>query len=644
MKILPGVLLTAILWASGSFPVHATEPRGDTASMEELLSLDIEELMAISVASKREERIENAPGVISVITARDIENYGATDLRDLLLRLPNTYGYSTGLFRDSITSIRGQAPSGLDNHALILLNGRPLRESFNGTITAPVYRNIPLEIIKRIEVVRGPGSVLYGSNAFAGAINIVTKEPAEKLQGSVTAGYASYHTAFTSGAAGQKIDGAGLMVAGKFLDSDGWPFRAVDESGIDNTRDFARRGRGLFARGSYKGTTLTAFSGRNDDNIYAGLAGWRGTNFTSNWERNFFDAQFDRDLPRDWKGKFNFTYNGTDGDSQGRRRNIDEFLFEPSASGTLFERINAVAGFTYQKIEAQLITERVPYSNDRFGAYLQGDYSPLSYLKLIAGLQVNKPQGIDYDFSPRGGVIVNFNPDSGVKLLYGEAFRSATAAEQTTTAVSVGDPGLLPEKVSTFDAQLFHVTPKYYAALTYYRSHQTDTIKVISDPIGLKIVNRGSIDYQGIELEGKAAVTQRIDLTGSISRQYNYDDTGNADIGRVPKLMIKTGMAYNWDKGYSLGLFNSYFSASGRMPGSRPVNPAADSYNFLTANASMKIRKVTGLDGLPDLTLGLFGENLLDENLYFPEVGRGVINTIPLRSGRAFFGSVSLGF
>ncbi len=310
----------------------------------------------------------------------------------------------------------------------------------------------------------------------------------------------------------------------------------------------------------------------------------------------------------------------------------------------LFGKINAVAGFTYEKIEAQLITEKVSYSNDRYGVYLQGDYSPLSYLKLIGGLQINKPREIDYDFSPRGGAVVNFNPNTGVKLLYGEAFRSATAAEQTSTAISVGDPDLRPEKISTFDAQLFYVSPKYYAALTYYRSHQTDTIELVPVSNRLKFVNRGSIDYQGIELEGKASVTRQIDLTGSIGRQYNEDDTGNADIGRVPKLMIKTGIAYNWDKGYSVSLFNSYFSASGTIPGSRPVNPSADSHNFLTANVSMKVRKATGLESLPDLSLGLFGENLLDETLYFPEFTRGVINTFPLRSGRAFFGSLTLQF
>lgn len=628
-----------------SHTAYASDSDEDKAVMKKMLTLDLEELMTISVASKREEKIENAPGVISVITAKDIQSYGAMDLRDLLMRLPNTYIFSTSLFRDSVTSFRGGNARGSDNHELILLNGRPMREGFNGTMTAPIYRNIPLEIIEKIEVIRGPGSVLYGTNAFSGVINIVTQKPTEKMNASVTGGYGSFNTAFTSASVSQKVDDVELMVAGKALNSAGWNFSSKDLRGIPGSQDYDKNNYGYLGQGSYKGLTLTGFSGRINEDVLLGVTGlWSAPNKTSDWERNFFDAQYEYDLTKNWKTKLNFTLNNVNGDSQGRLRSFNDFLFEPSIYGTLFDKISTVAGFTYLKQEGNLITENTPYSNDRFSTYLQGDYSPLDFLKLIGGVQVNKQQGLDYNFSPRGGAILSFNPNTGIKLLYGQAYRSATGAEQLPTAVSPPSFGLRPEINATFDAQLFYSSPKYYTALTYYRTRLTDAIVTIPDPLGIKSVNAGWIEYQGIELEGKAAITSQLDLTGSVSHQFNKDDTGNTEIGRVPQFMIKTGAAYNWEKGYSLGLHNNHYSDAGRISGARLLNPPADGYDFLTLKASMNVRKVAGISSVPDMMFNLYGDNLLKNDLvYFPVLGAGTaLNTLPILPGRAFYGSVSI--
>jgi outer membrane receptor for ferrienterochelin and colicins len=148
--------------------------------LEELLSYEIEDI-AVWVASKRKEKLSQAPGIVSVITTKDIQSYGANNLQDLLSRLPNVYVWGSGLARDNVVSIRGQVQTHLDNHVLILLNGRPIRGGTSSGVQLDIYRNFPLESIERIEMVRGPGSVLYGTNAFSGVINIVSKDP-QKLQ------------------------------------------------------------------------------------------------------------------------------------------------------------------------------------------------------------------------------------------------------------------------------------------------------------------------------------------------------------------------------------------------------------------------------------------------------------------------------
>jgi len=134
---------------------------------EGLFSLSLQELINLEVTtvSKRKESISEAPGVISVITAEDIKNYGATSLKDVLLRLPNFFIFDSSTFKASGAMLRAGATQHLNNHVLYLINGSPLRESQNGGLHTDINLLFPIDIIERIEVIRGPGSVLYGSNA-----------------------------------------------------------------------------------------------------------------------------------------------------------------------------------------------------------------------------------------------------------------------------------------------------------------------------------------------------------------------------------------------------------------------------------------------------------------------------------------------
>ena len=170
-----GALLCAVL----ATPLQAGQaPR--TKPIPSLGDLSLEELMEMEVttASKSPERQLDAPAIVEVLTKDELNRFGGTTLKDLLIRIPGLTAVS-GYFTDrSMIGFPGdalQAPT--SRHVLLLINGRPVREVQEGGIKTAMLEAFPVDAIERIEVVKGPGSVLYGSEAFAGVINVITTTP-----------------------------------------------------------------------------------------------------------------------------------------------------------------------------------------------------------------------------------------------------------------------------------------------------------------------------------------------------------------------------------------------------------------------------------------------------------------------------------
>jgi len=140
----------------------------------------------------------------------------------------------------------------MDNHVLILINGRPARENIFGGLNNSIYKTFPVSQISRIEIVRGPGSVLYGTNAYAGVINIITREY-EKPEGEVSLEYGSFDAKKVEVSGAGRIKDLELSAGLNYFRNNGWPFRAVDESGIAGSTSFDEDNLGMTLLGAYEG-------------------------------------------------------------------------------------------------------------------------------------------------------------------------------------------------------------------------------------------------------------------------------------------------------------------------------------------------------------------------------------------------------
>lgn len=147
---------------------------------EEDLALVYGDKSTISIATGSQQSLRRAPAVATVITAQDIAAIGATDLDDVLETVPGLHVSRTNSYNTSLYLIRGIFAQN-NPQTLMLLNGIPVTTMLTGN-KGNIWAGYPVENIARIEIIRGPGSALYGADAYSGVINIITKTSAD-IQG-----------------------------------------------------------------------------------------------------------------------------------------------------------------------------------------------------------------------------------------------------------------------------------------------------------------------------------------------------------------------------------------------------------------------------------------------------------------------------
>ncbi|HBH80507.1 MAG TPA: TonB-dependent receptor, partial [Nitrospira sp.] len=162
-----------LCWAEPSLPIPRTSSAIDHQLQEEALYLKEE---TVSIASRYEQPISKAPSDVYVITDEDIRNSGATDIPTLLRQVPGFEVMQTSAV-DFNVSVRGNNQL-LAHKLLILVDGRSIYIDQSGQV---LWKLLPVALteIKRIEVLKGPASAVYGFNAFDGVVNIITKSPEE---------------------------------------------------------------------------------------------------------------------------------------------------------------------------------------------------------------------------------------------------------------------------------------------------------------------------------------------------------------------------------------------------------------------------------------------------------------------------------
>lgn len=235
-------------------PLLAQQPPPKTIGAVTLFG---EEQLKVEAATKTETPISKVPSAVTVITRKQIDESGMHTVPDLL-RLVAGVNVRWNPMTQTI-DIRGFGENPFSNRVLLLIDGQPYNSGDTGGFPlSPAFDLFPVQNIKRIEVVRGPGSSLYGENAFWGVVNIVTLS-GEDLAGAAAQVYAgSRSTREATAMYGQKFD-RGSILASVRLNQSMFP----QEFWIDDHSKI--KGSDLFVKGTLGDWTISAY--RHDEKL-----------------------------------------------------------------------------------------------------------------------------------------------------------------------------------------------------------------------------------------------------------------------------------------------------------------------------------------------------------------------------------------
>lgn len=188
----------------------------------------------ISIATGNSTPLDRAPATATVISASEIQAMGARNLNEVLETVPGLHVSLSSLSRlDSVYSIRG-IHTGLNPQVLLMLNGVPVQYNVQGG--RPTLFRLPITSIERVEVIRGPGSAVYGADAYAGVINVITKDAGAIDVTRMGGGVGSFNTRDLWLQTAGEWNEIGIALSVAYQESDGDKERMVSsdlQSGLD---------------------------------------------------------------------------------------------------------------------------------------------------------------------------------------------------------------------------------------------------------------------------------------------------------------------------------------------------------------------------------------------------------------------------
>jgi outer membrane receptor protein involved in Fe transport len=553
----------------------------------------LEDLLNVKVygASKFSQRALEAPASVTVVTAADIKTYGYRSMADILRSIRGLYTtYDRNYY---YLGVRGFGrPGDFGSRVLLLLDGARINDNVYDSIALGLDFPLDVDLIDRVEFVPGPGSSLYGSNAFFGVVNVVTRRGRDVQNVELAGAAASYGTDKERLSLGRRFDnGLEVLLSATRYDSTGQNFyypqydSPATHFGHARGLDGERQG-GWFARFGYGGWSLEAVFGDRRKEVPTGeydtLFGAPGT--FSRDRRTYVNLEYQAPLPYHSEFSARMSYGQEFADSQYRYPdsiNLDSArgqwwggemkLFSAGLEGhklilgSEFQiNVRQDQGNFDRPDETINLDDR--RSGDRYGFYLQDEIGLLDSLKFNGGLRYDHYSTFGGTVNPRLALIYQPLPDTAVKFSYGSAFRAPSAYELYYHAPppdgSKPNLDLGPERIQTYALAIESHAAGWLLTGSLFRYDLSGVIEQVRDPADDLLVfrNLGRARTDGATAEAERIWNNGIRLRTSYSFQYAEDMNTGHWLTNSPKHLFNVNLSaplygeylrLGWDSQYA---------------------------------------------------------------------------------------------
>jgi iron complex outermembrane receptor protein len=630
------------------FTVRTLAASPDVNDVSGLFDLSIEALMDIRVdtvygASKRQQKVTEAPSSVTIVTDEQIEQFGYRTLADVLA---GTRAFYTTYDRNyRYVGVRGFGrPADYNNRVLLLIDGHRLNENIGGGSPVGTDLALDLDLVDRVEIIRGPGSSLYGTNALFGVINIITKRPQDyntlEVEGQVvtseqTRGRVTYGKALENGpdilvsATGFHDDGRSLYFPE--FDDPATNFGRVDNDGQGHYNMFAKTSLGKYTLTAAHGTVgkdvptapwWTVFGDTRtrtrDAYTLLGLdyKNEISENFAVSARASYNHYDYDGWWVYDYAEEPDPPYLVVNRDYWRGRWWIGELTF--TARPWAKHQLTWGTEFQYNARQEQKNWDEEVYFFDRrhsrnWAFFIQDEYTLREDLHLHAGVRFDEYVGLGHTTNPRLALTYALSDATVLKAIYGTAFRAPTVYElyyHDGEYSAKPSPNLTPEKMETTELVLEHrFSDVTRLALAGFYYEVKDVIDQFLDPADdlLTFRNGGHVTAKGAEIELSHRWQRGITLTGSYSFVQAKNSETQERLPNSPEHLAKVRLLVPLiDRKLFAGLETCYTGSARTLAGNRAGG-------FGLTNLTFTYRDV--VEGL-DAGFSLY--NLLDKDYGYP--------------------------
>ncbi len=613
----------AILLTTGNLAKAASQPavRDNSADNEMLFAGG----QVVTTASRTGEKVDDAPASVTVITAEQIKRMGATDLLDVLRYVPDLQVMEINRSVANV-SIRGFNTE-YNNSLLVMIDDRPVyNDQFGG-----VFWNllpVTLDQIKRIEIVRGPGSALYGANAYQGVINIITYSPlqqAKRASVMVRSLVGTHRTnEFDLLLAGSNHHGTAISADASYFGTQGYGSTA----GTHDRVQFPQVNLSAETIPA-KGSRLRISAGHTDSlmDFYQALY-MNGITYHENFAGLSYSEK-SKTSPLSFQLSYNSIRQNSFSTGFTKMDTVDADIHQERQ---LTHQTNLVYGIDEHYVqELSTITGNSTKYEGSTGIYLQDETHFKRGYTLFAGMRFDNNSLYGSDFAPRVSLIKHLAHRQTLRISYSSAFQAPTFVNSYITTQLPFAPGisipttgtttLKPQTTTSTEIAWREQTSHGYGGATLFYSEMKNYITTV--PVGLMpsppyppgvpsafvFSNLGTTRVFGVELEGASRLRKRVQLT------YNYtylmpSESNSFQLGTMtPMHAVNVGLDDELSPRCNLFVGAHFVGAQNILDGSGRRVPA-----YLRTDVRLGYRLTTGKHPwtLSAIIFNLFGGNHIE--------------------------------